>query len=336
MTAPNAGGDAPADHEALIKYEAMPPALLRNLMGEIGERAGLNCDYWRNGLYGFERTTGARLLIEQHLNDDWTGSIRIQTRGGQSARLLEMVRQALGRQEQVLGLQSKDPPPEERRSLLLDMDTKEPNSEKDATALDNASFGPEPRTERSYFVSYAWDDSGDAGKTRTKIVDEVCERALVRGINVRRDKNINQIGDRISRFMHHLARGDRIIVVLSKKYLESEACMNELFEIWLQSRAEPDRFNKRVRVFKHKDAVIKRPVDRAKCAVFWRNEFEELDKLVREYDSSILGDEDAVRHRLMNKFKTHIGDILYTVEDTLQPRTIDELEAYAFDGDFDD
>jgi internalin A len=44
----------------------------------------------------------------------------------------------------------------------------------------------------------------------------------------------------------------------------------------------------------------------------------------------ILGENDAHQHRLMKKFANEIGDILWTVADTLQPRDFDEFVKYGF------
>ena len=54
-------GEEPAQHERSFSYESLLLALLRNLICRIGESAGIRCDYWRNGFYGFE-SEGERFL----------------------------------------------------------------------------------------------------------------------------------------------------------------------------------------------------------------------------------------------------------------------------------
>ena len=68
-------GEAAPDAERSFAYESLPPALMRNLIGRIGTRAGLSCDYWRNGFYGYESHTDARVLVEQEVEDRWRGTI---------------------------------------------------------------------------------------------------------------------------------------------------------------------------------------------------------------------------------------------------------------------
>ncbi|MEM9627049.1 MAG: leucine-rich repeat domain-containing protein [Pseudomonadota bacterium] len=74
-------GKAPPDAELTFTCGSLPPLLMRNLICRIGSRAGLSCDYWKNGFYGYERRTDARVLVEQEMDDRWKGSIRIQVRG---------------------------------------------------------------------------------------------------------------------------------------------------------------------------------------------------------------------------------------------------------------
>ncbi|MEM9627050.1 MAG: toll/interleukin-1 receptor domain-containing protein [Pseudomonadota bacterium] len=218
--------------------------------------------------------------------------------------------------------------------------TGRPDREERATDVEKPEldFVPEPREEWTYYVSYAWeDDRSEVGKTRAVIVDQFCSRAKEQGIIVRRDKDVMTLGDRISTFMQRIARGDRVIVVLSDKYLRSPFCMYELYEIWLQARREDERFLKRIRVFTQEDAKIWTPLDRADYAIYWTDEYEKHQKIVKKHGTHVFGDKDQMAISLMRKFSSHIGDILTITADTLQPRNLDELVGYGLDdGEFDD
>ena len=136
--------------------------------------------------------------------------------------------------------------------------------------------------------------------------------------------------------MNRLARGDRVIVVLSDKYLKSPFCMTELYEIWIQSRGEEGRFLKRVRVYTQDDSLIWSIENRAFYAVHWKVEYEKIDAITKEHGFNVLGDQDKIRFGLMAKFHIHIGDMLNALTDVLQPRSLDDLVNYSFDdGDFD-
>ena len=256
-------GEAAPDAKQTFAYKSLPPALTRNLIGRIGTRAGLSCDYWRHGFYGYERETDARVLVEQTMDGQWQGDIRIQARGARAAELVGEIEKALLDEERRLGLSSDRQDPK-GRAKSLDRDKL---AEGEPPRLD---FVPEPRDERSYFVSYAWEDESEV------LVDEFCRLGEEKGIVVQRDKDVMRIGDRISTFMQRIATGDRVIIVLSDKYLRSPFCMYELYEIWLQTRAEDQRFLNRIRVFTQDDAEIWTIKDRLQRAKFWKDEFPSM------------------------------------------------------------
>jgi len=75
------------------------------------------------------------------------------------------------------------------------------------------------------FVSYAWSDISN------DIVDRLGDAFARRNITIIRDRNELRYKDPIRDFMKRLGRGKCIVIVLSKKYLESKSCMFELTEI---------------------------------------------------------------------------------------------------------
>jgi internalin A len=131
--------------------------------------------------------------------------------------------------------------------------------------------------------------------------------------------------------MKRIGRGDRVFVVLSDKYLKSPFCMYELSEVWRTCRQEEEEFLERIRVFTLPCAEIWRPIDRARYAVHWKTEHEELEKVVKEHGYDILGEQDAIKFKRMKTFSRDIGDILATVADVLQPRDFEELVRYGFE-----
>ena len=325
-------GQAPPDAEATFTYNSLPPALMRNLIGRIGNKAGLSCDYWRHGFYGYENRSDARVLVEQERDDRWQGAIRIQARGGRAGELVAEMEKALIDEERRLGLSSER---QDAERLLEEAGREESEAERAPPKLD---FVPEPLERRAYFVSYAWeDDLSEAGEMRALIVDQFCARAEERGIVVNRDKDVMKLGDRISTFMKRIARGDRVVVVLSDKYLRSPFCMYELYEIWLQARGEDARFLQRIRVYTQADAKIWTPLDRAGYAIHWSEEYQRHQEVLKKHGLHVFGDKDKLAISLMQKFSSHIGDILTITTDILQPRDLDELVRYGLDGgDFDD
>jgi hypothetical protein len=51
---------------------------------------------------------------------------------------------------------------------------------------------------------------------------------------------------------------------------------------------------------------------------------------VKKHGIGILGENDAYQYRLMKTFVSQIGDILWTVADTLWPRDFDAFLKYGF------
>jgi internalin A len=315
---------APAE-QAVYRYELHQPGLLRGLMAAIGKAAGINALYWKDGVCVFEQTTRSRALIEQEGLGDWRGLIRIRTQGGRAADLLVALRERLEQESRNWGLMSVDDAGSEATPRA------KPRPEGAAPGL---AFAAEPPSSaREFCVSYAWGDATPDGRDREAIVDQFCAEAENRGIQVLRDKRMLGLGDRISRFMQRIGRADRVLVVLSDKYLKSPYCMYELFEIWRNSRQEEAAFLERVRVYTLPDAAIFSPLDRAKCAVHWKRQHDELAEFIREHGADVLGEEDFRKFKLMQDFAHRVGDILATLADTVQPRDFEQLAGYAFDDD---
>jgi hypothetical protein len=103
-----------------------------------------------------------------------------------------------------------------------------------------------PQQERRY-ISYAWADKSDP--KRDELVEKFCVNASNRGLDIFRDKTTLNHGDLISAFMSNIGTGDIIYIFLSDKYLRSQYCMFELFEIWRNSRQDKKDFLRRVRFF---------------------------------------------------------------------------------------
>jgi internalin A len=100
----------------------------------------------------------------------------------------------------------------------------------------------EPSTQPAYFVSHAWGDDTAEGRAREAAVNRFCDAAASKGVAVIRDRTAMHPGERISRFMERIGRGDRVFVFLSDRYLKSTYCMTELFDIWRNCREEDSTF----------------------------------------------------------------------------------------------
>lgn len=136
---------------------------------------------------------------------------------------------------------------------------------------------PEPSPRKEVFVSYAWTDES------TAIVDKLQEAFQGRNIVLIRDKNEMRYKDSIRDFMRRIGRGKCIVVVLSKRYLESTSCMFELTEI-------ADRGEIRDRVFPIvlDDAGIYEGRGRLRYIRYWERKKDGLDAEMKEVSGEYL------------------------------------------------
>jgi internalin A len=183
---------------------------------------------------------------------------------------------------------------------------------------------PTPSDAITYCVSYAWTDESKG------IVDRLCREAEERGKKILRDKTGLGLGESITNIMKKLGAGDRVFVILSDKYLKSEYCMFELYEVWRNCRMDVEKFRRRIRVFRLPDAAMSSPYERALRAKFWKDENEKLDRILREHGADLLGQADFRRYKLSLQFARDVGDMLALIADTLVPRDFDELTKYGF------
>jgi len=313
-------GIGAAEASAVYRYALHQPGLLRSLMAEIGQQAGVNGLYWRDGVCVYERETRSHAVIEQESLGDWRGLIRISTHGGRAAELLGRLRKRLEAQNRQWGLEAVEEP----AAVVAE------KSGLEARAPSLAFVQP-PQPGLEYCVSYARGDASPEGVARGEVVERLCELAQAKGIHILRDQQDLALGDNLSKFMRRIGQGDRVFVIISDKYLKSPYCMYELFEIWRVSRQESAEFLRRVRVYGTDCAKFSEPRQRLSYALYWKQEHEALRSAIQEHGAEILGVEDFKAFKRMDEFARHVGDILATVADVIHARRFEDLEAYGFD-----
>ena len=124
------------------------------------------------------------------------------------------------------------------------------------------------------FISYAWKDSNQSiEESREKIVDEICASFAKKKYEIVRDKNHLTYKQSIKRFMDRIGQGNYIIAVISDKYLKSEYCMYEAYEMF-QSK----HFQERVFPIVLNDADIFSIECQTDYLVFWGNRLTQLQE----------------------------------------------------------
>jgi internalin A len=280
-------------------------------------------------------------LIEQQLGSDSHCRITIDCRGPRAESLALELCKLIETSNQQFGIRDAQWSGGSLKRNALDR--VEP-SDLRKVALADGELGeeldPAPRLrlghERNdsameHFVSYAWGDDTPEGKARGQAIEELCEKAKGAGIEIVRDSTHMQVNDRISRFMNRIGSAQRVFVILSKKYLESEFCMYELWSIWKNCQEEPERFLSKIRVYKLPDARISKTVERLQCASYWMEQRKAIDELVHKHGLEIVGGMDLEKYRCMLAFASHTSEMLSLISDVLKASDFDELLKHGFD-----
>jgi internalin A len=329
---------APAE-EFAVRLPFLHPGIMRGIISRLGQAAGIDAVYWNNGVCLYEKTTRSHALIEQARTDSattWSGRIVVRTQGGQAVELLgqlqgwlrEVLERSGCRNWEILAASSVSQRPAQAAvAEHRDLSRRAPTPEADSRAAEHPwilQFGAPPSRSVTYCVSYAWNEESNT------IVDGLCTAAETRCRTILRDKTGMGLGESITRFMQKLGAGDCVFVILSEKYLKSPFCMYELLEVWRNCQMSDDSFRQRIRVYRLPDAAISTPADRILHAVYWDEQFQRLDAVVRR-SPHLVGRGDFDGYKRMLDFARHVGDMLFLIGDTLRPRDFDELVRHGFD-----
>ncbi len=174
---------------------------------------------------------------------------------------------------------------------------------------------PAPPSTPEVYVSFAWKQD-----RVEPLLDELIAGLTRHGIQVRRDSDELQPGDRISEFMKRLSAGRCVLLVISTDYIRSPFCMTELHGIWINACQREDVFLKRIVPLVQVDAGISTIQGRMAHAAYWKQQHQELDALIREHGADVLGAEDFRCFKLIGDFYRHVGDMLRFADDVLVPR----------------
>jgi internalin A len=332
------------------EYPFLHPGLMRALICDVGQRSGEAGVYWRYGLWVYEKNTGCRVFLEQEMDDERRGRIRLQLQGQRHEELARWLRQRIeshnvrfgypdlrpsvdelgfgpGRPEitslphaRVAGQESEQANP--MREIRTEPVVTQPTFDKPPAAF----FG---HREPEVFVSYAWGDETPEGQARKQVVDDLCAALGRAGVKVRRDRDEMRPGDLISEFMDRLAEGDFILAVISDKYLRSEYCMYELFRVYRNCSDKPDRFLRKVIPLVLPDARLDSMASRLDRAIYWNQQEKALEPRVREH-IGVVGTEFFGKFKLIGEFSRNASSMLEYLVDKLMPRDLERMAAEGF------
>ena len=334
----------PADHETKLHYSFLHEGVLRTILSRIGEQAGEGAVYWKYGCWFCEEKTQSVLLMQSGFDSptghESGGEITLRAWGRKGRNLIDHVLKSL--QKIPLG----QPPTithSKRRRPKAAVGSEKPSSvssEKpfslnghtdDRLGIEGLKIVPRFRLlaqeKRRVFVSYAWGDETPTGKQREQVVDGLCEQMVAWGYDVVRDKDSLKSGDLISVFMQTIGAGDRVVVVLSQKYLRSVNCLTELHEIFRVSRCQKEDFLRRIIPLTLSDAAISNWRARAEHVSYWKKEHDEGKNVVAQ---GFVAPSDYGLWWRIGLWASDIGEILAHISDQLHPHGFDTISANNF------
>jgi len=168
------------------------------------------------------------------------------------------------------------------------------------------------------FFSYAW------GGEREKIVDDLYD-------SLKKDDKYEVIRDKvnlgykglISEFMKGIGKGNFVVIVLSDKYLRSEYCMFELYELYRNSSLNSVELLKKIYPIRVENLDLNNTKVLREYFTYWKDLEAEWKSLVTDFDA------DQRKHRMIQSIRSSISDLLSFLND-INSKTKEMLSADDF------
>ena len=338
-----------ADGQGARRYPFLPQGLMRTLMAEVGAKAGIYADYWRDGFMFYDAETRSNAKVWQAWDTTadgeamWSGAIRVTTRDGDAKTLLARLLWVIDATSVRFGAKAErmdgssvdcDARAAFSRELALrrsDIPEADGDGRGDnAVAVLRPALAPAMQPE--WCVSYAWgDDTSEESRRREALVERFCAEATARGREIVRDITHMRTLDSILEFVRRIGRAERVYVFLSEQYLQRWYCMLELMEVWKKCGGERAAFNAKTRVYVMPGVGIADELQRVKYAEFWDKRFQEYGDLIRRPGPRLVSEAGYFEYCRIEEFVGNISRILAEVQDRLAPRDFDAFVQYGLD-----
>lgn len=126
------------------------------------------------------------------------------------------------------------------------------------------------------YISYAWEPMS------IKLANDIIHFAAKNNIHIKRDKSELGYKGNIKEFMQKIGKSKAIIVLISDKYLKSENCMFEMYEIYRNMNI----WN-RIFPIVLKSAEIYEETKRIDYLIYWDSKVDELENKIKSIKNSI-------------------------------------------------
>lgn len=332
-----------------IPVPLLHDGLVRELMVGIGRDAGLWAVYWRNGVLFHDMKTRAIAVIEARWPDPdgWAGEIVITTQRSGAAALLDVLDRHVRRVAERLGVKLGDTPqdrvsPQNRPGIADDFDRargKPKARDRDEPGAPEFETGRGAPIKPSCYVSYAWGDGTAQADANERLVDDLCEAAAARGIEIVRDKTHLATGASISAFTEEIARARTVATLIGERYWTRPDCFKEIYGCWTEAKQRPELFAEKIRDFIFADAGLYNPGAVQQVAEHWQAEFARCDAmrgtfrdrhamLIAEQADSWVPQCRRIIAALQDKVRTYEGDF-----EAFKEQLFTELEKQRYNPD---
>ncbi len=149
---------------------------------------------------------------------------------------------------------------------------------KELIAIPNTTDMPDTKCE--IYFSYAWKKTGEPVQPREWMVN-ICYESLRReGYTVLCGNNYRQTEDNINDFLKKLDNGNSIVLGLSERYLKSEYCMFEFYEIFHSSKLSKEELKERIFLIQLEALNLSNPKVLTRYFNHWKNVQEEWEDMI--------------------------------------------------------
>ena len=336
-----------AKNSAIYRFDLLPPALLRHLMSQIGQRVGQHALYWRNGLYFSDGETGSKARIDALLDNPkaWSGCLKVRTREGQSDRLLAQLVKMIETQCQQIGTEAQgvekpdfhqfDQEAARLKQNPLSVETKALEGMEDvefSTSRGDLTIQPDLKVsdKEECFISYSWGDDLNPNCERNQAFEKTRERLEGLDFSPFFDKDRISNSEAISAFMDRATNRPKSIVILSEKYMKSPFCMFELTSLYRKAKSNPQILRETCRVIVLDDVSISQDEDWLRWQDYWDKQVERYDELMKGRLPRKIPKKTLDNSKYVSDFANVIGDILAAFSDTVHYRGLDAINEITF------
>jgi hypothetical protein len=180
------------------------------------------------------------------------------------------------------------------------------------------------------YISYAWGDETPEGRQRDEIVDQLCETLTESGFAVGRDKTHTRAGDSIQEFTQKISKANRIIAVISEKYLYSNYCMvHELFPVYRRCDFDNKEFQQKVIALVLGDSLPMLSDTIALVKHWAAKATERRDELMKTDPNRNFSDEWDLVNKI-DEMCPKLPNMLGVINDTIMTRGFNEIRKNQF------